>query len=346
LKPQDSNERYDRKLSENAAKKQTKSCGETLIMIPKPIHISFVFIILFIWPLSLSEAGSIEPDKKSRLIILPLQPEKTIESDGTGLGVHFLLGNVIAVHTGLKEFWFGWRMTKLFRGKNHLHAYCRGNEQLPNIARLGEDQQTRYWIEGTYKRKQGMIFLALNLFDILNPDQKNMIQIPLDTRDHLIGFRKLFLAWLEKCGLPISKEQSDKAMWPEKITPEGLDFLGRALEKTYHGYFAPKLDENYTESLMLFDKALAQCPESYLIHDMKGWAFYKNKDYIKALTSFQTAVELNKNGLGALSGMMYCHICLGNQTKAIKFAQAKADVRNASYEKITKFVIKKMNSLK
>jgi tetratricopeptide (TPR) repeat protein len=311
-----------------------------------PIHISLVFIILLIWPLSLSEAGSIEHVKKSRLIILPLQPEKTVEFDGTGLGVHFLLGNVVAVHTGLKEFWFGWRVTKIFRGKNQLIAYCRGNEQLPDITRLGEEQQIRYWLEGTYKRKQGMIFLALNLFDTFNPDQKNMIQIPLDTRDHLIGFQKLFLAWLEKSGLPMSKEQADKAMWPEKITPEGLDFLGRALGKTYHGYFAPRLNENHTESLIWFDKALAHCPESYLIHDMKGWAFYKNKDYNKALTSFHTAVELNKNGLGALSGMMYCHIYLGNQTKAIKFAQAKADVRNASHEKITKFVIKKMNSLK
>ena len=152
-----------------------------------PIHISLVFIILLIWPLSLSEAGSIEPDKKSRLIVLPLQPEKTIEFDGTGLGVHFLLGNVVAVHTGLKEFWFGWRMTKIFRGKNQLSAYCRGNEPLPDIARLGEEQQIRYRLEGTYKRKQGMIFLALNLFDTLNPDLTNWVESPADLTDSYVG---------------------------------------------------------------------------------------------------------------------------------------------------------------
>lgn len=311
-------------------------------MTVRLISISFLFFFLFILSLTVSVATESKPKDKSRLIVLPLQPEKSREYDGTGLGIHFLLGNVVAVHTGLKEFWFGWRVTKIFKGKKHLQAYCKGNEKLPDIATLGKEQKIRYWLAGTYKKKEDFTLVTLKLFDLQYPDKNNTIQIPLDTNDHLIGFRKLFLTWLETCGLPMSKEQSAKVTWPEKITTGGLDFLGRALETTYQDYFAPKLAKNYTEGLKWFDKAVALCPESYLIHDLKGWAHYKNKAYDEALTSFQTAVELNKNGIGAFSGMMWCYIYLNNQKKAIEFSLAKADIRSESHEKAGAFVVRKI----
>jgi len=312
------------------------------MMKVRRISIFFIFFLLFI--LNLVASSAAEGKSKNKLIVLPLQPEKSQEYDGTGLGIHFLLGNVVAVHTGLKEFWFGWRLTKIFKGKNHLQAYCKGNEQLPDIATLGREQKIRYWLDGTYKKKENIIFVTLNLFDVQYPEKNNTIQILLDTGDHLIKFRKLFLTWLETCGLPMSKEQAAKVVWPEKITIDGLDFLGRALDTTYQDYFSPRLAKNYMEGLEWFDKALALCPESYLIHDLKGWALYKNKAYDEALISFQTAVELNENGLGALSGMMWCYIYLNNQEKAIEFSLAKADTRNESHEKASALVVKKINA--
>ena len=313
-------------------------------MAVRLISISSIFFLLFILSLAASATMASNPDNRSRLIVLPLQPKKSQGYDGTGLGIHFLLGNVAALHTDLKEFWFGWRLTKIFKGKNHLQAYCRGNERLPDMATLGKEQKIRYWLEGTYKKKEAMILVTLNLFDTQYPDKNNTIQIPLDTSDHLIEFRKLFIAWLETCGLPMSKEQSGKVAWPEKITAGGLDFLGQALETTYQDYFAPKSAKNYIQGLKWFDKALSLCPESYLIHDLKGWAHYKNKAYNEALTSFQTAVELNKNGIGAFSGMMWCYIYLKNQKKAIEFSLAKADTRNESHEKASALVVKKINA--
>ena len=53
-----------------------------------------------------------EGKSKPRLIVLPLQPRKEQAYSGTGLAIHFLLGNIVALHTGLKEFWFGWRVKK------------------------------------------------------------------------------------------------------------------------------------------------------------------------------------------------------------------------------------------
>jgi len=53
-----------------------------------------------------------ESKSKPRLIVLPLQPQEEQAYNGTGLAIHFLLGNIVALHTGLKEFWFGWRVKK------------------------------------------------------------------------------------------------------------------------------------------------------------------------------------------------------------------------------------------
>ena len=310
----------------------------------KLISISFILIPLFILLLAASESKKGELKKRSRLIILPLQPENPRKYDGTGLGIHFLLGNVVAVHTGLKEFWFGWRVTKIFNGRTHLLSYCRGDEPLADMTKLGYEQKIRYWLEGTYKKKEKMIFVTLKLFDTQYPDKKTTIRIPLDTTDHLIEFRKLFLTWLEICSLPMLKEQTAKAVWPEKITNTSLDFLGRAIGTTYNDYFSSKPEKNHMKSLKWFDKAMAESPDSYLIHDLKGWAYYKNKNYNNALISFQTAVELNKNGLGALSGMMWCYIYLNHQKKAIESAIAKADTRNENHEKASAFVVIKIKS--
>ena len=171
-----------------------------------------------------------EDHMKEKLIVLPVQPEKTAKYNGTGLGIHFLLGNIAALHTGLKEFWFGWRVTRIFQGENCLRAYCRGDEKLPDLARLGEDQKIRYWIEGTHEKRQGMIVVNLRLFDSLHPGRRNTIQIPLDTGDHLVGFRRSFLSWLDISGLPMSTEQSAKVLWPEKIGWKGLNHRSKALK--------------------------------------------------------------------------------------------------------------------
>ena len=67
---------------------------------------------------------------KSRLVVLPFQPQEEQSYDGIGLAIHFLLGNIVAIHTGLKEFWFGWRVKKIFPEKERLVAYCRGEGTL------------------------------------------------------------------------------------------------------------------------------------------------------------------------------------------------------------------------
>lgn len=74
---------------------------------------------------------------------------------------------------------------------------------------------------------------------------------------------------------------------------------------------------------------------------MLAWALLKNKDYDAATHSFQRAVELNPNIVGALAGLMWCAIFTGNKEMACQHALAKAAVRKDAPDKVRAFVDKK-----
>ncbi|MBC8459511.1 MAG: hypothetical protein H8D67_16090 [Deltaproteobacteria bacterium] len=278
---------------------------------------------------------------KPRLIVLPLQPKEGQAYDGIGLGVHFLLGNVVAPHTGLKEFWFGWRVKKIFLEKERLTAYCRGEGPRLDITKLGKEQDIRYWLWGSVQQQGNKMQIALVLTDTKGEHEEWTTELILDPADQLIGFRKEFLAWLDACGLPFPDAQVAKALWPEKTTLKGLGLLGRGLEAFYlHSSWGDKgpLD------LELLDRAVSTAPSSYLAHDLKGWVLYKNKDYKAAEGSFQSATKINSNGLGAISGLMWCAVYTNDEEKAYKWAMAKADIRGESREAAKAFVARKMKN--
>ena len=266
-------------------------------------------------------------ESKSRLIVLPLQPQEGQAYDGIGLGVHFLLGNVLAPHTGLKEFWFGWRVKKIFLEKERLRTYCRGEGPRLDIVKLGTEQDIRYWLCGSFQQQGKKMQIALVLTDTNGERKEWTTELILDPPDQLIGFRKGFLAWLDACGLPFPNAQVAKALWPEKTTLKGLDLLGRDLETYYlHSSWGDKnpLDPE------LFDSAVSAAPSSYLAHDLKGWVLYKNKDYKSAEESFRSAIKMNSAGLGAISGLMWCAVYTNDVEKAYKWAMTKADIRGES----------------
>ena len=288
----------------------------------------------------MGQTAEVQYKSKPRLIVLPFQPQESEAYDGTGLGVHFFLGNVVALHTGLKEFWFGWRVKKIFLEKERLRVYCRGEGLQLDISKLGKEQGIRYWLQGKVKQQGGKIQVALILTDTKgNPDEWST-ELTLDPEDQLIGFRKGFLAWLETCGLHLPESQAAKALWPEKTTIEGLDLLGRAL-KTF--YLHSSWGEKSPLDLDLFDRAISAAPASYLAHDLKGWILYKNKDYQAADHSFRSAVKLNSNGLGAMAGLMWCAIYADDEEKAYKWAMAKADLRGESRDTAKASVAKRIS---
>jgi len=266
---------------------------------------------------------------KPRLIVLPLQPHKGQAYNGIGLGIHFLLGNIVALHTGLKEFWFGWRVKKIFLEKERLTAYCRGEGPPLDIAKLGKEQGIRYWLWGSVKQQGSKMQIALVLTDKRGENEEWRTELILDPADQLIGFRKGFLAWLDACGLPFPDAHAANALWPEKTTLKSLDLLGRDL-KTY--YLHSSWGDKGPIDPESFDSAVCAAPSSYLAHDLKGWVLYKNRDYQSAEESFRSAIKMNSNGMGAISGLMWCAVYTNDEEKAYKWAIANADIRGESRE--------------
>jgi len=149
------------------------------------------------------------------------------------LAIHFLLGNIIAIHTGLNEFWFVWRIEKIFLEKERLVAYCSGEDGLLDVMKVGKEQDIHYWLQGRVQQHGNKIKVILVLTNTKEGHIEWTTELTLEPTDQLIGFRTGFLTWLETCGLPLPEDWAAKTLWSEKTTLEGLGFLGRALEAFY-----------------------------------------------------------------------------------------------------------------
>ena len=281
---------------------------------------------------------------KHRFIVMPFQPESEQVYSGIGLGLHFFIGNVMAVQPLLKEFWFGWRVNKLFKNQVEIVEFCQGKKGLDNIEQLAKEQEIKYWLNGTYVQDDNRIILSLVLSIFNGNIKEHSKKFIIDLSDNLIGFRNEFIDWLGEFSLSFKDIQRQKIMWPEQISFKGLDFLGRSVESTYMNYVDNSKPDDPIE-LEFFEKATLAAPNSYLAWDMKGWGLYKNRSYKEAEKAFLKAISFNKDGLGALSGLMWCYIFVNNTDLATKYAIAKADVRNASHKKAKSFVTNKIKAL-
>ncbi len=274
---------------------------------------------------------------KDKLIVMPLQPGPGQGTDGTGLGIHFFLGNLVCLHPGLLECWFGWRVKKIFPDPGLLTAYCRGQNSAVDIQELGAGQKVRFWIEGRY---------------CCAGETMSIEAVLHDTRDHLafgagftlepeggaLGFGRAFFDWIRDCGISIDGHPG--ALWPEKISPEGMDHLGKALGVLYLNYVD---GSGAAVDLTHFETAASACPDSYLCQDLLGWGLYKNGLNERAAEAFVIAAGLNPNGLGALAGLMWCALAERDREKTLHYALEKGRCRGENPKKARDFVASKFS---
>ena len=273
---------------------------------------------------------------KLRFIVLPLQPEKADQYTGVGLALHFLLGNTVVLNTNLKEFWFGWRTSKLYTTREAFKTYLIGQNKPMALKQLSEEQKIRFWLYGTFNGKA----TALSIYDSA-ADSHADTEIPFSVEDHLVGFRKAFIRQLAGYGIAFPEDMQPKALWPEKISLEGLDVAGRALEEFY--YYSAYTDRSGRIDTSPFEKAAALAPESFMAQNLLGWAHYRNTDYENARSCFLRAVLANPAGTGAMSGMMWCGIYMKNKEEALFWASRAAEVRNQDVAKARQKTIKRWN---
>ncbi len=227
-------------------------------------------------------------------------------------------------------------------------AYCRGNTPFPDIRGLGCREKVRFWLEGIYQQKDGKIFLDLVLHDTKEGMSASKICLALGLNGGLLAGRTEFFDWLETCNIPFVG--IEKVMWPEQITEKGLDFLGRSLETLYLNYIqgpdskGSSADTNLID-LSWFDRSVEASTASYLAQDLRGWGLYKNGESALAKKAFTSALELNPEGIGALSGMMWCALGVNDRAGALHYAQLKAGCRGEDLEKARTFVDKKFEAL-
>ncbi len=277
--------------------------------------------------------------QKPRLIVMPLAPDSNQSFDGAGLGIHFLLGNLFGVHPKLTECWFGWRVKKIFPTDTAFTACCRGLPPMPDICALGKQEKVRYWLTGTYLTEGEIVQVSMTLHDIQGPVYDNTL--PLSLGDGMRAFRHRLHDWLDTVDLAFPR--TDTVLWPEWITSKGLDCLGRGLETLYQTYITPKGGAGNLIDLTWFNRAVAASPRSYLAHDLKGWALYKNQEITRAKSSFEAALTFNDKGVGALSGMLWCAVKEKNREKALEYALAKARVIDADPVAARAWVDKKIS---
>ena len=253
-------------------------------------------------------------------IVLPFRPENRHAFTGTGLALHFLIGNVLVLHTGLKEMWFGWRVKKIFARQDDFQRYCRGVGEPLNLAAVSLTQKVRLWISGSHSGETA----TLELFDAEMPQAESpAVILKMTTNDNLVAFRTRFIEWLAAAGRPLPGNQVQAALWPESIDSAGLDAVGRALEGFYiysaYGGDGPL-------AMGPFEQAVAAAPESFMAQDLYGWALYRNMRYAEAKVAFLTSLQINPAGAGAMSGLMWCGVYGQDLEEALFWSGRKADV--------------------
>lgn len=261
------------------------------------------------------------PSTKPKCIVMPFQETG---AGGAGMALHFLTGNVIAVHSGFSECWFGWRVAKLFATPAALRIYGRMQAPPPDKLRLCTEQKVRCWVYGKLEGTAA----ALTLFD----DQRNdgpAISLVCSTADHLVAFRSRFLDWLGGCGFAMADERRSMALWPEKTTLAGLQKIGQALEKFY---IFSAYGEVGKIDLALFDEAVQLAPESFMAHNLLGWAHYRNQAPALARSSFLQALQLNPDAVGPMAGLMWCAVLEKDEPTAVYWATLKATKREEDGE--------------
>ena len=256
---------------------------------------------------------------KDQCIVLPLRPLPPQRFNGIGLALHFLIGNILVLHTNLKEMWFGWRVRKIFPEASSLKRYCRQIDKVVDLQQLADSQKIRNWIYGSFTNQAA----EHNFFDQhTRPKKSSPIQLPISTGDGLIEFRQKCMDWFASLGWPMPTNQVKAALWKEEIGSDGLDIVGRSLETLYlYSYGGEKELE-----LTPFKKAVAVAPNSFMALDLYGWALYRNRNYKAAHDAFLASIAINPAGAGAMSGLMWCGVYDKDLEEAMFWSGRKADV--------------------
>jgi hypothetical protein len=253
-----------------------------------------------------------------------VMPFQEVSGSGVGQALHFLIGNVIAIHTGFAECWFGWRVGNIFATPDALCDYRRLQGAPLDKQQVAAEQMVRCWV---YGKMEGQA-VSMALFDSQRKDEP-ATTLAFSIDDHLISFRNHFLDWLGECGLPIAEGRRKMALWPEKTSLAGLQKVGQALEEFYiYSAYSGQGKINVAP----FAEAARLAPASFMANNLLGWAHYRNQAAVPAKSFFLRALDLNPDAVGPMAGLMWCAVLEKDESTAVHWATRKAAKREEDLE--------------
>ena len=262
---------------------------------------------------------------QDRCIVLPFRSGSGGAFAGAGLALHFLLGNVLVLHPGLRECWFGWRVTRIFPASEAFSRYCRGEGPDLDLQEVSTWQDIRFWVSGHCQPGR----IEMQIFDARVPKSPVSADTAYSCADDLLGFRSAFLTCFGRSACPFPESRQPAALWPEKVSPDGLEAVGAALLEFYRFAFT---GAEAPISLALFHKAAASTPASFMAQNLLGWALYRDGQSAEAAAGFRRALEINPNGAGAMAGLMWCALQDGDRESSVYWAGRKAEVCSQDVE--------------
>lgn len=255
---------------------------------------------------------------KPRCIVLPFQDR---QSPGTGLALQFLLSNVIAAHSVFKECWFGWRTAKIFPQPEELKQYCAGRAGELDLQRLAADQNVPCWVYGRAETRA----VEVHVFNARAQVADASDTCGFSTEDDLVGFRRCFIDVLGRAGFPVPQERLPLMLWPENVDRESLRRIGQALELFYiHSAFVKSAEIDPAP----FRAAVQAAPDSFMAHDLLGWAYYRRQVAAQAKASFLKALLLCPDAIGPMAGLAGCAVLEKDRNSALYWAVRKAFMQN------------------
>jgi hypothetical protein len=252
-------------------------------------------------------------------IVLPFRAGTAQPFNGTGLALHFLVGNVLVLHTGLKEMWFGWRVKKIFPGKGVVSALLSrcGQPTGPGSGQPVAEGALLALRQLRTRQPSSFIFSTDNAGSRHPP-----VDLAITLDDGLIGFRTQLIQWLDSLGRPMPDDQVRHPCGPKRSAAKAW-----TLWVVHWSFFT------CTRPMAATDR--------WRCRHLKRRQRRRNLSWLRIYTAgrftatgtirphgvaFLTSLRINPAGAGAMSGMMWCGVYDKDLEEALFWSGRKADV--------------------
>ncbi len=110
-----------------------------------------------------------------------------------------------------------------------------------------------------------------------------------------------------------------------RAEPLQEDSEDKALAAFYQAHALTRM-EKWGEAVPHLDRAVSLCPEVKEYYNLRGVAFFKNADYVRAAADFEAALALDSGSAMDLANLGLCHDRLGHVDLAVGYLETAVNL--------------------